>query len=103
MRGVFLFGDHGDLEGVFLLVRVELHGIVATVGASHAAGEGAGLGQFQERRGVAAVFLLENPLGAQEGAHVTERGCFRIGASRIALELGLIGDLGCRKYCHQKQ
>jgi len=103
MHGVFLLGEHGDLEGVFFLVGVELHGIVATVGASHAARKGAGLGQFQQAGGVAAVFLFENPLGAEEGAHVTERGCFRVRSSWIALELWLVGNLGHRKCCHQEQ
>ena len=96
MLGVELFWRHGEDEAVVL--AFESGGVVAAVGIDHALGEGAGVDEFGERRGVVVVLLVELALGAENDAHVGEGGEFGVRAGGVAGEFLLVGGGGslCR-------
>ena len=84
MLSVHIFRCHG--QDVTILLAFETGGVIAAVGIHHALGERTGVHKFGQRRGIVAVLLVEQFLGANDNAHVGQCGGFGVGASGIASE-----------------
>ena len=94
MLGVQILRRHG--KGVAVFFAFEGCVVVSTVGVDHAFGEGSGVHQFGEGGGEVVVLLVELALGADDDAHVGERGGLGVGAGRIAVKLGRVNGSGLR-------
>ena len=87
--GVHILWSHGEDVAVFL--AFEVCGVVSALGVDHALGERSGVHEVSEGSGEVVVLFVELVLGTDDDAHVSEGGGLRIGAGRIAGELGFVG------------